>query len=370
MKKVDIITFHSAENSGAALQCLALQETLKKMGADVKIINYQPDYLEEQYKIIINPFKYADRENYIKSFVAYMLQNIRFIRKLKRKNKFEKFRGKYFKLTKKYTSIEELRNNPPEADIYICGSDQIWNPALTGGDFDPAYFLQFGSKKTHKYSYAVSIGKELYDKEIKEICDLASELIAFSFRESSVYSGFNSAYHEKKIYHSVDPTLLLDNKDWEKYIRKDSVNSRYILVYALEKNELFQKEIEFIKLYDPQLLIMDISQCNLNIRGNVKRIMGFSPDEFLSYIYNAEYIITNSFHCTVFSIIFSKRFVTIKHSRSNTRLVDLLTRLDIENRFYADESETIFTSLDKNDIQIKIKKFREESIEYLEQILR
>lgn len=369
MKRVKIITFHSAENSGAVLQCYALQEVIKKLGGKVQIIDYQPTYMKEQYKIFVNPFESKKNGSRIKSFAAYTLQNIRFRRKWRRKNEFKNFRRTYLEMTKEYTSIMELNQDSPEADIYICGSDQIWNSSLTGGELDPAYFLQFGNEKIKRYSYAISVGKELTECDMENIFKMASNIEKISFREESVCHKFKYQFPNEKFYQCIDPTLLLDFRDWKKFVHTINEKGKYILVYALEKNEAFQKELDYILTKKPGLKILDISQCNLNLKGKVKRMMGFSPESFLSYIYNAEYIVTNSFHCTVFSAIFEKKFVTIQHTRSNSRLSNLLVGLGIENRFYSDNSDVIFEGLDYDMIKEKLEVFRKGSIQYLEQIL-
>lgn len=364
MKKIKIITFHSAENAGASLQCYALQEMLKRMGCDVQIIDYQPLYLKEQYKIFINPFKHAKKENFLKSFLAFLFQNIYFVRRLKRKKKYKKFREQYLTLTREYTNVEELRNSPPIADVYICGSDQIWNTNLTGGKFDPAYFLDFGSAEVKRFSYAVSIGKKLLPNEIDAIIDLTNGFKGISFRENSTKDIFLPHVPNEKIFSCVDPTLLLNAKDWEDCMPSRNLkNNEYILVYGLEPDERFQLILDMVKEKFSNVNVMDISQCNLKLKNKTQRKFDFSPNEFLSFIHDAEFVITNSFHCTVFSVIFQKNFYTIPHSKSSNRMRDFLENFKLSNRLYKGQDLQWIVRYD--DLDDLIMKYRKKSIQYL-----
>lgn len=368
MIEVGIITFHSAENSGAALQCFALQETLKKLGADTHIINYQPSYIRDQYRIFVNPLKKIKNEQKIKSFIAYSVQNLFLLRRLIRKWKFKAFRKKYFNLTRAYLSLNELIKDPPKADIYICGSDQIWNPTLTGGDFDPAYFLQFGPSQVRRYSYAVSVGKELSEPELEKIYETARTFDGISFRESSVKDKFSEYFQKYKFDVCIDPTLLLDASDWERIIVSEKGRKRkYILVYALERNEAFQQIIDFVKENLGDLDVIDISQCNLKLKKYAKRQLHISPNEFLSYIHDAEFVITNSFHCTVFSVIFKRNFYTIQHSKSNSRLRDFLSNVKLSDRIY--EGIAMDLVVEYDSVDTVLKEYKDSSMQFLEGLI-
>lgn len=372
MKKIGVITFHSAENSGAVLQCIALQKAIKKLGGDPYVIDYQPEYVRNQYKIIINPFFEASKKrasgiNYFKSLLAYTLQDIRFMRKLSRKIKFKNFRSKYIKMSGLYKSIEALRMNPPEADVYIAGSDQIWNRQLTGGSFDPAFFLDFGDERVEKYTYAVSTG-EVSDDEVERINNASTYFNMVSFRESSIFDEFFSKYKMNKYLQSVDPTLLMDSNDWGDFVDKSKPLKKYILVYALEKNDAFNNIIQLLN-GGTEYEIIDISQCNIKLQYSKIKRMDFAPNDFLSYIYNAEIILTNSFHCTVFSIIFHKKFIVVPHKKSNTRISDLLLKLKLEEHFYNGTIDSLYKNIDWKKVDDRIKKYRADSITYLKKII-
>ena len=372
MKKIGIITFHSAENSGAALQCVALFKIFQVYGGDPFIIDYQPQYIRDQYKLFINPFivhtSTGIRLRPIRTMLAYIKQDVLFYRKCIRKVKFANFRNKWMCLSKRYNTYEELCSDAPIADVYVAGSDQIWNKRLTGGHLDPAYFLRFGSDDIGKYGYAISIGSDPA-KNSESILSMASCFDVISFREKSVYDYFFSLDTNNKMIHCVDPTLLLSSSEWKSYIHLTSIHQPYILVYALEKNDDFQTIVDNLISKKPDVKVVDISQCNLYL-NNVKRMPGFSPSEFLGLINNAEYIITNSFHCTVFSILFHKVFTVIPHKKSNQRIVDLLSNVGLTYRIY-DGLEPIHTdnNIDWDNVDQKIDDIKQESVSYIKHIL-
>lgn len=368
MIKVGIITFHSAENSGAVLQCFALQQILMKLGANVQIIDYQPRYIRDQYKIFVNPLKHIKKDQRVKSFMAYSVQNLFLFRRLIRKRKFKAFRNQYLKCSRAYFSLRELTEDPPKADIYICGSDQIWNPVLTGGHLDPAYFLQFGSSTVRRYSYAVSVGKELSESDLEKIYELSRSFDGISFRERSVKDKLSEHYPECKFDVCIDPTLLLDASDWERIIVSEmDRNRKYILVYALERNEAFQQIIDLVKVNLGDIDVIDISQCNLKLKKCEKRKLHISPSEFLSYIHDAEFVITNSFHCTVFSIIFKRNFYTIQHSKSNSRLRDFLYSMKLCDRIYDGRTKEMVVNYDSLDIILN--EYKDASMRFLEGLM-
>ena len=270
-------------------------------------------------------------------------------------------------LTSGYASYEELRNDPPEGDVYICGSDQIWNPTLTGDAFDPAYFLDFGSPETKRYSYAVSIGKSLLPDEIESIIYMTKKFVRISFRENSVKNVFSNYMTSERVCASIDPTLLIDAKEWkDRMVSSKDSNSKYILVYGLEPNKNFQKLLDLVKERFPDTSVIDLPQCNLRLKGKIQRKFAFSPNEFLSLVYDAEFIITNSFHCTVFSVIFQKNFYTLPHSRSSSRMKDFLDNFNLSDRLY--NGKDIQWAVKYEDFDKLIASYREESLKYLKSI--
>ena len=158
--KIRTITCHDVANYGAALQALALQTYLKKEGHDVRIIDYVPEYIKPYDIWKVNPASHLYKPS--KYFFAFKLfwalrKYVHIRPTMKRLEAFKEFNGKYLELTRRYSSYEELANDPPIADVYIAGSDQIWRTNLMNGK-DPAFYLQFGNKTVRRMSYAASFG--------------------------------------------------------------------------------------------------------------------------------------------------------------------------------------------------------------------
>ena len=163
--KIKTITCHDVYNLGASLQAYALQNYLLSLGHEVEIIHYKPDYLSNHHKLwlVANP---KFNIPFIKQL--YLLAKLpgRLIA-LKRKKVFDSFTSKYLRLTRRYNSYEDLKNDAPEADCYIAGSDQIWNTLFRNGR-DAAFYLDFGNQNIKRISYAASFATPEIVPEYKE----------------------------------------------------------------------------------------------------------------------------------------------------------------------------------------------------------
>ncbi|MEH7549898.1 polysaccharide pyruvyl transferase family protein, partial [Neobacillus vireti] len=218
--KICTITCHDVYNHGASLQAYALMKYLSNSGHDVEIINYKPDYLSNHYRLMsINNPKWE--KNYLTKSI-YLLLKIPFrLPGLKRKKAFDKFTLQYLKLSKlKYNSYEELKNDPPIADAYICGSDQIWNTLHKNGK-DPAFYLDFVPDEKIKGSYAASFATESILEEHKPmIKQRVSRLDRISVREKSGVKILKEL-DINQVVNVVDPVFLLEKNEWDKLYIKE-----------------------------------------------------------------------------------------------------------------------------------------------------
>ena len=364
--KICTITCHDVYNSGASLQAYALMKYLQDKGNDVEIINYKPNYLSNHYKlnIVANP-KY-ERNVVLKTlYLALKLPGR--VLALKNKKKYDEFREKYLKITeKKYTSNEELKNNPPYADVYICGSDQIWNSKFNNGK-DPAFYLDFVPKNKIKASYAASFATDSIDEKMRDIVrKRISRLDYVGVREISALNILEEL-NIKQGVQVLDPVFLLDKYQWEKLTYEVSKNEKYIFVYDFDGNDLI-KEIAIKIAKKKNLKIYTVFKCNYS--DKVIKEMG--PIDFISYIKNAEFVISNSFHGTAFSIIFEKQFVVINRKESiNTRMRDLLSILNISNRLINENYNfnSIINPINYNEVYKRLTKKIDLSKNYLDNVL-
>lgn len=335
MKKAAIITILDNTNFGTYLQALALCTKIQSLGLATEIINYYRPFMTP-YAIIREELK-----NFNIKSIYHLLYNIPQIIRLKNKN--HKFLNRYIPFTpKEYHSYKELCTNPPQADILITGSDQVWNSFYNHG-IDESFFLNFNTKKTPKIAYASSIGmKEIPKEERNRTKELLSNYQSISVREQEAKE-LLIELGIKNIELVLDPTLLLTKEEWYQYeSTKFKKKEKYILIYNVET----QKQIDLIAQY-----AMEIAQkkqykiyyitYNSSLRkpNFVDRIFGFAtPELFITLLHNADFVIVSSFHGTAFSINFNKDFLSISAEKFNNRVNNLLRICKLENRLVSDKS--------------------------------
>lgn len=382
--KVGIITFHFPYNCGAALQCMALQTKLESLGHEVCIINYRPWYHQNRYTPIKNPFYWGkrcfDKEN--RSYIHKIykgtkgfLQTVRSWRGYKdikvKDDKFESFIKKYLHETKVYRTLKQLQDNPPACDVYISGSDQLWNSGLTEGEFDQAYFMKFGSSKTGRMTYSVGTNFTGMENPGEALKELVKDIDIISIRENKWKSVIEEATDGKKeIHNDLDPTLLLKKEDYELKMADGLVKDEpYILTYSMP-NETQKQINNGARLLSQKLGIKVIDVCGnpnaMNKKADDSRIVG--PDEFLWYVKNADYVLTNSFHGTAFSVIFEKQFMVIPHSATGNRATELLDKIGLSNRYKkitTDAVKEMEKPIDYEIVRKNLDPLRQESIDFL-----
>lgn len=343
--KIGIITFHFVSNAGGILQCYALQKFLSKQGYDVQVIDYRPKYHTVRYTARKNPFIYATwfwKKNAGKRAIKRVIMTVRsFMRCLylnikqpdKRKEQlFSSFINEHIRMTQNYSSLQQLRSNPPDADVYITGSDQLWNPELLDFAFDPAYFLQFGLENIPRISYAVSTGKKLNEDELFALRGMCEKLTAISLRE---YDSKAIEAIGKDVHVCIDPTLLLDADDYASVESKQKDAEPFIFVYGFENTSEIHSAIALAKK-KYHCKVINGSPNRIKLGEDAENLLNYGPDRFLTLIKNAQCVVTNSFHGTVFSIIYHKDFITIAHSTRGRRMTSLLSRLELTCRLWGD----------------------------------
>lgn len=375
--KTGIITFHFTHNQGAVLQCYALQTVLNKMGNQAGVINYCPPYHTVRYSAVKNPFVFAisnDKKLKNKKFSFRTYQFVRNFAKSvyltitgeykKREENFQQFIGKHLVLSKRYKSLKELQKTPPKFDAYITGSDQVWNPDMHNGSFDKAYFLDFGESSIKKLSYAASLRQTYSEDEKKELASLCRNIDAVSSRET------NGALDEvlgRPYEICIDPTLLLQAEDYSSLEAENSEKEPYIFVYGFETSSgIVQAVSEISKALNIRVVNGSPDKIKL---PNCKNAQYYGPDKFLSYIKNADFVITNSFHGTAFSLIYNKHFVTVPHTTRGRRMIELLKKLDLSNRLWGDSNSVWEQEIDYLAVNEKLSVLKKESVEFLERNL-
>ena len=318
-----ILTFQSAYNYGAVLQAYALQEYLSQNFGETMILDYHNSSIDKSYArpdfndLIHNP----------KRSVFRWMQNILYKGKNRR---IDQFRKDYLRLTKRYDA-DNIKDANDEADTFITGSDQVWNHLIIGRDTN--YFLDFTQPSKHTCSYAASIGVNKIPEEYAELYkNAAGHIGRISVREQEGIKALEDI-GIKGAQLNPDPVLLLSKEKWLELSAAPESGKKYILVYKITKADKLLKFAKKLSAMTGLPIVYIPNDLKSGSVGALKLDVG--PREWLGYIDNAEYVVTNSFHGTVFSIIFGKKFfseVSEKVNPSTSRLLNLLGLFQLEER--------------------------------------
>ena len=357
-KKAKIVTFHCVPNYGAVLQAYALQTILCNFFKEVEIIDYCPPSLISEYNVI-NTYSYKS--------ILYSLWSLRpYLKKIK---KFQSFREKHMNISsKRYVNLSEVEDY--DTDFFFLGSDQIWNPEITKG-FDPVYFGLFKCKADATIvSYAASLGKEeLTTDECKMIMKLIKNIDYLSVREEEA-KNILSNYINKEINVVLDPTLLLDKEKWNS-LTSEIKYSNYLLYYSLNGYDETEALAKNIADYLGLTLIELSGKRKPIINKTHITIYDAGPEEFLSFIKKANYVVTDSFHGTVFSVIFERPFITIPHKTRGGRIITFLNKMGLIDRMLSVfNAETIKQHYNINYVNNKLALERKNSINFIENAIK
>lgn len=357
MRDINVITRHNIANYGSLLQSYATIVFFRECGFEAKII----DYVNPDEKLFKNIFFYSKKRN-LKGmkFIAYYFFKIpdEYI-KMKR---FEKFRKKYLNMTIRFHSSKKL-NDYFHNTILCSGGDQLWG-RLPNGKLDQNYFLEFSDKTNEKISFASSIGNyDLETYEITNICQALKKYSAITVREDSAKIFLkNNCDIEACV--TLDPTLLVSKSTWNEFIDFKRNNKNYVLVYQLRDDSILDREV---KKYASQKN-MEIIRISTSIYDFLNSKILKSPPKVLNYFRNADCIFTDSFHATIFSLIFEKEFYAHIPPNTGIRILNLLDKLNLSNRYFYDCIDK-YNSIDYIEVNNKIENFKLESIELINNIL-
>lgn len=369
MKTIKQLTFHASHNYGSVLQAYALSKKLQMLGYETEFINLRPTAQREAYKIIRKSDKGIHR---LFRYLIYPSLKKRF-------DNYERFINNVLPVSsREYSNTEEIKNEKFNCDAYICGGDQIWNPACQ--DFETAYYLQFLSDDDNslKISYAPSFGKTEFDEEtISKIGKWIEKFDSISVRETRG-AEFAQRLTDKPVRTVCDPVLLLGIDEWKSMAVAPRYKKPYILVYFLENNHGSRSLIDYLK----KTLGYDVVVLNEYIRDFVKpyhKKYSASPEEFVGLFMNASFVYTNSFHGTAFATIFEKPFISAiaidqenAQNNNDSRKIDYLKKIGLEERLYQKglPSKDFLLNVDFMSAREKIDSFKNESILYLKNALK
>lgn len=368
MKKVGIITIHKSHNYGAILQAFATQQIFNSIGCQAQFIDYETTE-SKQDKLFL---RFDLSVNAIKHNIRNILHPLLF---LKRRNNFQKFINNHLNISKEQydsNNIEQLKNS--DYDVIVTGSDQTFNLILKGecGERVP-YLLpfEFSGKKV---SFSSSLGDNV-DKFTSEHKDILkrylSDYDALSVREKSG-ADFIESLIGKRPQETFDPTLSLTRNDWDLVASQEkNKNGKYILFYTVVSAPWVVEYVKKISEKTGLKVLAAHPQNQFEIGCKFKRVCYGGPAEFINYIKNAEYVITTSFHATVFSLMYKKPFVSLVLS-NKSRIHGILNNAELEHRLIMREDSKIQILEDTSDLK-QVNKFltdaQETNIDFLRKSL-
>lgn len=345
--KVAILTFSHAVNRGAHMQCYALSRFIRERGHEVQVIHIE----------------LPRRRTSFKGWIDYSILHFR--------NRF--FRKKYYPAqTRTYRNAEMLLADPPDADIFVAGSDQIWNTDLTAAFGYKSFFLDFCPEGTRRIAYAASFGSsDLHmTKEMREeVRRLLHRFEAISVRETDAEKICRDWFGIENAITVVDPVFL--HNDYAHLLgnRKSSSTANYIYNYRLCRNDASEQIMGEIHRSMPPMPVI--------LSDDWTQKWRFLPIEsWLRRIHDARFVVTNSFHCMAFCILFHKDFVvTPPFPGRENRMISMLEQLGIAERYVASSDDfqrreqTLLKPIYYQDVDMKLSVLREQSGRFLEENL-
>lgn len=350
--KIALLTIWHEKNYGAELQTYATVKALKSLGHQVEVVNYLLGYNESP----------TIKQRGIAMLTFFTKQDW----------KFRRFWKRHIPAGRFYHSLDELKRNPPIADLYLVGSDQVWNPLITK-EKASAYFLDFGDKDARRASYASSFGSDEWkgDAALTEIArQRLKQMEAVSCREQSGVKLLNDVFGVDAV-NVLDPTLL--HKSYPE-LTGEIIETNTLAFYPLSGYpglESFCRELaslqglEFVNVNKKTYMIRRIAWDRPGVEEWVKSIAG------------ARLVVTPSFHGLAFSLIYHRQFVVVQNENGgavSTRIKSLLNLLGLEDRFFTSidqlrHSDILSKEIDYEAVDARLERLRKESNDYLRKLL-
>lgn len=360
--KIGILTFQNSVSYGASLQMFALYRTLVSMGHDTEIINYHNLFMKKELhcgknggskRLLKRKFKYLFHYKLYSRFAQFEKRAL---------NKYPQ---------KSFSDMKRLSKIGKRYDAVVCGSDQVWNPDITG--YDLSYFLNFCESQTKRISYAPSVGREEIPAEWRnQVKQELDKFTAVSVRESIISDMIKEmlGIHVPVV---LDPTFLLNKDEWiamEKSYRIPE--GGYVLLYTIKSSaQLLNFALRLAAEKKLKVLIVG-GNCFSDLKERnpmVEYAVDIGPEQWLYLIHHAGYVVTNSFHGTAFSINYRKNFFVEFSSATNSRLEQIVKTFGLQQQIVTHQSESYISETDYSVTETVLPRLREESMSFLENAL-
>ena len=379
--RIGVITFwQSQDNYGQLLQCFSLQRKLKDLGHSPYLIRYgfhERSYAQTKVEMLFAKFHLFRIYRDLKESVQACC-----LKRSKDNRRFDLFRQMHIKQTCRfYNDVSELRNQPPKADAYITGSDQVWAQLVSNKD-NLSFFLDFGGKNIRRIAYAPSFAVNSYPPELNdELAKALSRFDSISVREDTGRDICRKVgYDAVKV---LDPTMLFDGAFYRKIKRSRKSHEDYAFVYHVNiasPEEIYWDDV--LKYNKQQGLALHAAYANPVPNHDMEFLSGAlylypTISEWLGLIDEAKYVVTSSFHGMVFSVLFHKPFAICLRKKSmfagNDRITSLLSELGLENQIYSGDNnlkDVLESPIDWAAVDEKLNKLRDHSVMFLSESLK
>lgn len=339
--KVAIISsYYQNWNMGGLLQAYALNKSVSKLGREAEHIRLcyaepaEHGSFSKKMRTVLTRHRVSSV--LIERFFCFAQHET------KNRRQFHRFHDDYINASAGCCDAITANRLNKRYGAFVTGSDQIWNPQFWSDRLLGVFGLAFAGKEKRTVSYAASIGSEQSAVGKEEVFrEILDGLDFISVREDAAKE-FLQPLTDKEVKVVLDPTLLMERSEWEVITAKPQTSAPYIFSYFLEEQEPHTKQLQHIA-EQKKLPVHCYSTVDCYIRPEVdKCVKGIGPREFVSYIKNADMIVTNSFHGMVFSVIFNKPFWVMKRYKetdkasANNRITDFLKGLGLEDRLIED----------------------------------
>lgn len=371
MKKVGIMTFHRSHNCGSIMESFAIQKTIEKLGYKNELINFSSPGQRDMYYVFSKKKKF---KKYVKNILVSP-----FYKTLSRHyNDYKSFIEKNLVLSDgDYKSEDELKKISDNYDIYIAGSDQIWN--ITIPDYDISYFLSFVNNKK-KIAYAPSFGSKnilKYSDNPQQYIDLFNDFNNLSIRENNGKKWLEEMTG-REVPVVLDPTLLVDKEEYYKLENESGISGDYIFYYSPQyKGDINKFVKKLSKKYKMPVIVWNSKEYAIKglYKYGFKMAFHQDPGVYLDLIKNAKMVITTSFHGTIFSTIYRKKFWVMKNGDmygEDDRVITLLNQLEMMDRLIEPQFNIDFNynkEVDYSEYDNKLPELQKKSLDYLKKAL-
>lgn len=368
--KIAYITLHKVRNYGSVLQTYATYKILKNLGHEPILIDYcSPRFIEKnRIDDEFRRFKHPKKNNSIIKPLFYFVMSVSV---KKQRKQFESFLSSEMLRTKPYYDLESLKSDPPDADVYCTGSDQVWN--IDGNRFfERPFYLDFGAPSIKRIALSASFGRtQLNEEELSSCRELFGHYSAIGVREASGLSILKELGVEN-CENTLDPTMILDSDEWIKMTSETPMfKKKYILVYEFNKTSNIKQYAKELSRRTG-LPIKRITYWYHERHKGEDCVVLPNVCEFLTLIRHAEYVITNSFHATVFSTVFKRKFATVYPEYGGVRLEDYLRLTGMLERHISNPADigAIDKSINYDEVYSKLEQEREKTLFFLQRAIK